>query len=167
MVWTFIKAALGGWKAYALIAVAVAALSGGAYVKGRVDGSAICDGRVTDLKADYAAARDKAVAEAEARRAAVARRYLEIDTRYTKEMADAQDDLDRLRRDVAAGKRRLRFAAARPVVPPAAGSSGVDPAAAPELGPDAREAYYDLRRQHGQVTRQLLACQALLVGERQ
>lgn len=169
MYWTIIKTALGGWKAYALIAVVAVAVVAGAYIKGRMDGSAICDGRIATAAADFNAARDKAVAEAEARRAVLARHLVEIDSRHTKEMADAQANLDSLRADVAAGKRRLRVAAqcpAAPGVPATPGSSSVDHASSPELGPDAIEAYWTLRRQHREVTERLLACQGILSAER-
>jgi prophage endopeptidase len=122
------------------------------------------------LVSEYRDTKDQAVAEAENRRATVARAYAEVDARYTKEMADAQAENDALRRDVAAGRKRLLVNARCPAaaaVPAPAGGAGVDPAPAPELGPDAVEAYHDLRRQHRQVTDQLLACQDMLMAGRQ
>lgn len=164
-----VRSFLGGWKIYALAGVVFVAAVAGAYVKGRLDGAAICDGRLAVAAADYDEARDAAVAKAEAFRAAVAQHLADIDTKHTKEMADAQVDLDSLRAAVAAGRKRLRVVAQCPApagVPSAAGGAGVDTAPAPELGPDAREAYYDLRRQHREVTERLLACQGILAAER-
>lgn len=109
--------------------------------------------------AEIDAAKDTAIAEAEARRQRVAAAYAHLDAQHYQEMTDAQADNDRLRADLAAGRKRLLVRAACPApaaMPPGAGAPGVGDAAAPELRGDAVEAYHDLRRQHAAVTAQLL-----------
>lgn len=160
-----ISTLLGGWKAWAIAGAVVVAVGIAGYVKGRIDGASICDGRLATAAAEYNAASDKAMDEARARMDAMARGFAEIDSRYTKGMSDAQNDLDRLRADVAAGRRKLRLAARCPAaapVPDTAGATGLGDAAGPELGPDAVEAYHDLRAQHERVMRQVPALQELL-----
>ncbi|MEX4922992.1 lysis protein [Enterobacter cloacae] len=68
-----------------------------------------------------------------------------LDAKYTKELADAKAENDRLRADVVAGKRRLQIAATCPGVPKATSATGVDDAGTPELTPDARRNYFDHR----------------------
>lgn len=116
------------------------------------------EARQAALERDYDAARDKAVAEAEARRQRVAAAYARLDAQHYQEMTDAQADLDRLRADLAAGRKRLLVHAACPApaaVPAGAGTPGVGDAAAPELRGDAEQAFHDLRRQLAAVTAQL------------
>lgn len=164
-----IKTFLGGWKLYALAGVIFLAAVIGAYVKGRMDGSDICTGRIASAAADYDVARDKAVAEAEARRALVARHFVEIDTRYTKEMADAQAVQDRLRRDVASGRRQLLVAVRCPAAPGVPGTgpgAGVGPAAAPRLEGAAVEDYHTLVGRLEMMESQLRAAQEALIKER-
>ncbi|EIX9323168.1 lysis protein [Klebsiella pneumoniae] len=69
----------------------------------------------------------------------------ELDAKYTKELADAQNTINGLRRDVDSGAKRLRIAATCPGVSKATSATGVDDAGAPELTPDAQWNYFDLR----------------------
>ncbi|EML0040790.1 lysis protein [Enterobacter roggenkampii] len=68
-----------------------------------------------------------------------------LDTKYTKELADAKKTISDLRRDVDSGAKRLRIAATCPGVSKATSATGLDDAGAPELTPDARRNYFDHR----------------------
>ncbi|MCW7550505.1 lysis protein [Photorhabdus sp. APURE] len=69
----------------------------------------------------------------------------ELDVKHTQELAHAKSEIDVLRNDVAAGRRRLRIAATCPKSK--AGSSGsVGHAATPRLNPATEQDYFDLRR---------------------
>ncbi|HBR0868845.1 TPA: lysis protein [Klebsiella pneumoniae] len=68
-----------------------------------------------------------------------------LDAKYTKELADAQNTINGLRRDVDSGAKRLRIAATCPGVSKATSATGVDDAGAPELTPGAQRNYFDLR----------------------
>ena len=56
---------------------------------------------------------------------------LQLDAKYTKELADAKAENDALRDDVAAGRRRLHIKAVCQSVREATIASGVDNAASP------------------------------------
>jgi prophage endopeptidase len=68
-----------------------------------------------------------------------------LDAKYTKELADAQNTISDLRRDVDSGAKRLRVAATCPRVSKTTSATGVDDAGSPELTPDARRNYFDHR----------------------
>lgn len=68
-----------------------------------------------------------------------------LDSKYTRELADAKNTISNLRRDVESGAKRLRVAATCPGVRQTTATPGVDDAGAPELTPDARRNYYDHR----------------------
>jgi len=105
------------------------------------------------------AAKDQAVSEAESRRQRVAAAYAALDAKHYQEITNAQAVQDRLRADLAAGRKRLLVRATCPApatVPAGAGAPGLGDAAAPELRGDAIEAFHDLRRQLDAVTAQLL-----------
>ncbi|HGL4206422.1 TPA: lysis protein [Citrobacter farmeri] len=68
-----------------------------------------------------------------------------LDSKYTKELADAKKTISDLRRDVDSGAKRLRISATCPGVSKTASATGVDDAGAPELTPDARRNYFDHR----------------------
>lgn len=69
----------------------------------------------------------------------------ELDAKYTKDLADAQNTIDRLRDDVTAGTKRLSVKAKCLPQTTATGSVGDDGAA--ELSSDSRQDYYRLREQ--------------------
>lgn len=69
----------------------------------------------------------------------------ELDAKYTKELADAQNTINGLRRDVDSGAKRLRIAATCPGVSKATSATGVDDAGAPELTGGASRNYFTLR----------------------
>ncbi|HIF5739646.1 TPA: lysis protein [Enterobacter kobei] len=81
-----------------------------------------------------------------------------LDAKYTKELADAQTENDRLRADVVAGKRRLQIAAtcSRDET---TGSSGLVDGSSPRLTADAELNYWRLRDGIAAVTKQLTGLQ--------
>lgn len=79
-----------------------------------------------------------------------------IDERYTRELSDAKETIDRLAGDVRDGKRRLSISAK--CLPDARGS-GVGYAGRAELSAEAGSAYFDLRRLLELKERQLRALQ--------
>jgi len=82
-----------------------------------------------------------------------------LDAKYTKELADAQENINQLERDVAAGNKRLRLAATCGKNG-AAGSPGLDDGIAPRLTDSAERDYFTLRSGIETVTKQLTGLQA-------
>ena len=66
-----------------------------------------------------------------------------LDAKYTKKLADAENDA--LRDDIAAGRRRLRIKAVCQSVREATTASGVDNTASPRLADTAERDYFTLR----------------------
>ena len=81
-----------------------------------------------------------------------------LDAKYTKELADAQAENDRLRADVVAGKRRLQIAATCSK-DETTGSSGLVDGSSPRLTADAELNYWRLRDGIAAVTKQLTGLQ--------
>ncbi|QLU15525.1 lysis protein [Citrobacter freundii] len=81
-----------------------------------------------------------------------------LDAKYTKELADAQAENDRLRADVVAGKRRLQIAATCSK-DETAGASGLVDGSNPRLTADAELNYWRLRDGIDTVTKQLTGLQ--------
>ena len=67
-----------------------------------------------------------------------------LDAKYTKELADAKENINHLERDVAAGKRRLQVSARCPANGTAS-APGVDDATSPRLTDAAERDYFTLR----------------------
>ena len=82
-----------------------------------------------------------------------------LDAKYTKELADAQAENDRLRADVVAGKRRLQIAATCSK-DETTGASGLADGSSPRLTADAELNYWRLRDGIASVTKQLTGLQA-------
>ncbi|WP_290567468.1 MULTISPECIES: lysis protein [unclassified Leclercia] len=82
-----------------------------------------------------------------------------LDAKYTKELANAQAENDRLRADVVAGKRRLQIAAtcSRDET---TGATGLVDGSSPRLTADAELNYWRLRDGIATVTKQLTGLQA-------
>ncbi|HCX4157085.1 TPA: lysis protein [Escherichia coli] len=82
-----------------------------------------------------------------------------LDAKYTKELADAKAENDRLRADVVAGKRRLQIAATCSK-DETTGASGLVDDSSPRLTADAELNYWRLRDGIASVTKQLTGLQA-------
>ena len=81
-----------------------------------------------------------------------------LDAKYTKELADAQAENDRLRADVVAGKRRLQIAATCSK-DGASATAGMVDGSSPRLTADAELNYWRLRDGIATVTKQLTGLQ--------
>lgn len=82
-----------------------------------------------------------------------------LDAKYTKELADAQNTISDLRRDVDSGAKRLRVSATCNGVRQASTPAGMDVIADPELTGTARRDYFTLRERIEIVTKQLTGLQ--------
>ncbi|CNJ18415.1 putative prophage endopeptidase [Yersinia aldovae] len=140
-----------------LIAVAVALLFGVTYYQGRV----------TTLQRDVAEItavanqQKKDLQLIEVQRQAVAA----IDIKYTKELADAKSENERLRADIANGTKRLQLNATCPKpVSKTTGPASVDDATGPELTPTARRDYLSLRERIGIATTQIAGLQRYITN---
>lgn len=78
-----------------------------------------------------------------------------LDSKYTKELADAKSKLDDLQRCVAAGKCGLRVN----VVKQASATTGMDDAASSRLTDSAQRDYFTLRERIETITKQLTGLQ--------
>ncbi|EOI5817227.1 lysis protein [Cronobacter dublinensis] len=90
------------------------------------------------------------------------RRQLDVaalDAKYTKELADAQENIAHLERDVAAGRKRLQLNATCPANG-APGTTRVDDGAGPRLTDAAERDYFTLRERIETITKQLTSLQA-------
>ncbi|HHY6978303.1 TPA: lysis protein [Yersinia enterocolitica] len=88
-----------------------------------------------------------------------------IDIKYTKELADAKSENERLRADIASGTKRLQLNATCPKpVSKATGPASVDDVTSPELTPAARRDYIDLRERIGIATSQINGLQAYITN---
>ncbi|WP_262947420.1 lysis protein [Xenorhabdus indica] len=77
----------------------------------------------------------------------------ELDKTHTQELAHAKTEIDTLRADVAAGRRKLRIKATCPVSETTS-SGGVVNAGTPQLTEPARQDYYRLREMMAENERQ-------------
>lgn len=130
-------------------------------------------GDIEALRAEHAATvvtAQKATADAVAREAA---RYDErerqrdqIDQQRTKELNDANKELERVRSGVANGSIGLRIAAtcsrAAPSVQGTASAARLDDGTTPELTPDARQNYLTLRQNITTLTKQVQGLQDII-----
>lgn len=123
---------------------------------------------MAELRQSYADAALKGQRDEDERQQVIADAFAMIDQDRTKERAQDHEEIESLRTAVDGGAVRLRVAARCPAAglsQPAAGPRLGD-GAAPELGSDARPAYFALRAGLKQHARQLAACQDLLRAER-
>lgn len=77
-----------------------------------------------------------------------------LDAKYTQELADAQENINQLERDVATGKRRLQLNAKCPANG-TTGSSSMGDASGPRLTDAAQRDYFTLRERIATVTKQV------------
>lgn len=80
-----------------------------------------------------------------------------LDAKYTQELADAQETINQLERDVATGKRRLQLNATCKAN--SSRTSGMDDASSPRLTDSAERDYFTLRQRIETVTKQLTGLQ--------
>jgi prophage endopeptidase len=80
-----------------------------------------------------------------------------LDAKYTQELANAQETINQLERDVATGKRRLQLNAT--CKGNSTGTSGMDDATSPRLTDSAERDYFTLRQRIETVTKQLTGLQ--------
>lgn len=117
-----------------------------------------------DNAIDYKKQRDTAVNEAALAKATITdmqtrqRDVATLDAKYTKELADAQETINQLERDVATGKRRLQLNAT--CKSNSTGASGLVDDSSPRLTADAELNYWRLRDGIASVTKQLTGLQA-------
>lgn len=76
-----------------------------------------------------------------------------LDAKYTQELADAQETINQLERDVATGKRRLQLNAT--CKGNSTGTAGMDDATSPRLTDSAERDYFTLRQRIVTVTKQV------------
>lgn len=80
-----------------------------------------------------------------------------LDAKYTQELADAQETINQLERDVATGKRRLQLNAT--CKNNSTGTTGMDDATSTRLTDSAERDYFTLRQRIETVTKQLTGLQ--------
>ncbi|EPU0352035.1 lysis protein [Yersinia enterocolitica] len=135
-----------------LIAVLIASLFGLTYYHYRVQS---LNRDVAEL-ATVAKQQQATLDQIETQRQAVAA----IDIKYTKELADAKSENERLRADIANGTKRLQLnATCTKPVSKTTGPASVDDVTGPELTPDARQNYFHLREQLVTAEKQILGLQ--------
>lgn len=116
-----------------------------------------------DNAIDYKKQRDTAVNEAALAKATITdmqtrrRDVATLDAKYTQELANAQETINQLERDVATGKRRLQLNAT--CKGNTTGTSGMDDATSPRLTDSAERDYFILRQRIETVTKQLTGLQ--------
>jgi len=81
-----------------------------------------------------------------------------LDVKYAKELADAQENINQLEHDVAAGRKRLQISA-RCHANGATSSTGMDDGTGPRLTDAAERDYFTLRERIETVTKQLTGLQ--------
>ncbi|HHB1475410.1 TPA: lysis protein [Yersinia enterocolitica] len=83
-----------------------------------------------------------------------------LDAKYTQELADAKSQIEALRADVAAGRRRLRLnAQCVSTVSPQTGTASMDDATGPRLTDAAQRDYLRLRERIDIATKQITGLQ--------
>ncbi|EQC1079117.1 lysis protein [Enterobacter roggenkampii] len=116
-----------------------------------------------DNAIDYKKQRDTAVNEAALAKATIAdmqtrqRDVATLDAKYTQELANAQETINQLERDVATGKRRLQLNAT--CKGNTTRASGMDDATSARLTDSAERDYFTLRQRIETVTKQLTGLQ--------
>ncbi|EGQ5294899.1 lysis protein [Enterobacter cloacae] len=80
-----------------------------------------------------------------------------LDAKYTQELADAQETINQLERDVATGKRRLQLNAT--CKSNTTGTSGMDDASSPRLTDSAQRDYWSLRERIETSNKMILGLQ--------
>ncbi|EIJ6515008.1 lysis protein [Salmonella enterica] len=117
-------------------------------------------------------ARKEAVALADARQQTIddmtqsQRQNAALDAKYTQELADAKAESEKLRADLAAGRRRLQLhAVCMPATAGNTATTGTTDAAAARLTPDAERDYQRLRTEARAVTEQVNSLQQYITEQ--
>lgn len=143
---------MSGKLTAALVAVLIASLFGLTYYHYRVQS---LDRDVAEITA-IANQQKKDLQLIEAQRQVVAA----IDIKYTKELADAKSENERLRADVANGTKRLQLnATCQKPVSKTTGPASVDDVTSPRLNESAQRDYLSLRERIETITKQLTGLQ--------
>jgi len=108
-------------------------------------------------RADMAKAANTLLLAEQAQTKAKAQALARLDEKYTRELSDAQAEIDRLTDDLAAGRKRLRLNAV--CEDSATAATGEPDAAAPRLNDSAERDYLRLRERIGAATTQILGLQ--------
>lgn len=104
--------------------------------------------RVAQLRAEAAEQQMKSTLATLQKAQSRQRDVASLDGAYIKELINARNTIEDLRRDIAVGAKRLRLnATCKRELPRSVPPSGVDDAASPELTGDARQAYFRLREE--------------------
>lgn len=156
----------------AVAAIALAASAGAGWTVNGWRGTAAIDAlRVENARAlgDAMSAALKAQGEAKLAGEQLATLQSKIDTDESAKLKEAKDETQRLRDGIANGSLGLRVnakcpAANRADVPQANAPSSLDNDASPRLDADAERNYFTLRDAIATVTRQLAACQQVIVA---
>ncbi|AFJ47280.1 lysis protein [Shimwellia blattae] len=82
-----------------------------------------------------------------------------LDAKYSRELADAQSQIETLRGDVATGKRRLQLAATCTQKASTTGAASLDDGESPQLTADAELNYWRLRAGIETITKQVTGLQ--------
>ncbi|ECD8844737.1 lysis protein [Salmonella enterica subsp. enterica] len=117
-------------------------------------------------------ARKEAVALADARQQTIddmtarQRQNAALDAKYTKELADAHAESEKLRADLASGRRRLQLhAVCMPAAARDTATTGATDATAARLTPDAERDYQRLRTQARDTTAQVNGLQQYITEQ--
>jgi prophage endopeptidase len=146
---------MSGKLTAALIAIIIASLFGLTYYHYRVQS---LNRDVVELK-EVAKQQQVTLDQIETQRQAVAA----IDIKYTKELADAKSENERLRADIASGTKRLQLNATCPKpVSKTTGTASMDDVTSARLDESAERDYIDLRERIGIATKQIEGLQAYI-----
>ncbi|EAU3169497.1 lysis protein [Salmonella enterica] len=89
-----------------------------------------------------------------------------LDAKYTKELADAKAESEKLRADLASGRRRLQLhAVCMPATASNTAATGTTDAAAARLTPDAERDYQRLRTEARAITHQVEGLQQYITEQ--
>lgn len=152
------------WKAIGMVVMAI-----GLTVAGWTARGWLADRDAAEVKAATAIANTTASEQARDREQVLADAIAIIDAEQTAERSKDHEEIDRLSGALAADTAGLRVAAhcTAAGMPDASPGPGMGAGTSAELETAARPAYLALRRGLADQRQQLLACQAVLMGERQ
>lgn len=130
----------------------------GALIVGAAGGWHLADSKHKSYLLKVADRYEQAIAKAQEETNKAKQEAREIDAKYTKQLAAASADIDRMR----ANPERVLVRATCPELPREADGAGVGDGASARLDDAAVRNYFLLRERIGRITAQLGACQDLL-----